>query len=901
MNILDFKLYIFDLDGVIIDSEKCHYESYKKAISDIKNNIFNEIDFTYEKYCEINHSIDKKISFKNIFKDQYDNIYKRKKKYYYSSINELNLIKGFNLFFNKLIINNKIVALVTDSSKETLNIIINKFPILQKIHYIVTRNDVKERKPSNEGYLKVLQKYSNIDYSEIIGFEDSYKGIIAITSVIYNTIYINDENYFYYDKIRYLLNNDKINNYKNIDNYIIKSYDNNKKFYISSKTKHSKNWVQLKNIFHITSSWININIPKEEMTTCIKQKICNTIFNDISSCDCLIFYTNEDEKDHYGSIIEIGIALSLNKKIYICGNNIYETEVLFNFKEIMDYTYSNIFNIKKILYNINLNETNKYIEYKKRMEILKYKCNNKQDNNININNTDVFDYLVISASGKGSRLLPLTTNIPKLLVTYNNNCILNNIINYWKKYTNKFIIIINNKYNKITKFYLDLLEINYEIINVELINNYENSYTLHKALSKKQFLNKKILITWCDIYPNIYINKNVFQDKNIIFTYKNYGRYEASNNNLIKKQYGNVIGIYYFSNFTYLNKFDSSMDLCDCYKDNFGDFNTFEIENLIDIGDMEKLITFINSNNDKYITRYFNKIIDIDDNKLLKKATCDYGKTIIEKESYFYKFHSSFVYIPKVFEYGEDYFIMKKIKNTQQVINFFNNSLQNKQFDILKKCLNIIEQLHNEQKITIKSEVLVKDINIEFKNKVIDRLKKIKPILDYFSFITHICNIEIKINHNEIIQKLSNNIITFFKKNITQYSSIHGDCHLSNILVDSNENYYLIDPRGYFGDSSIFGIDYYDISKILYSLSGFDEINNKKNHYFIIENNNITVNISNNMDNYLFLFTKYNTKILIDMVILHWLGLAEYSKNNIHKCVSAYYYGIYLYQKYYIE
>jgi hypothetical protein len=118
-------------------------------------------------------------------------------------------------------------------------------------------------------------------------------------------------------------------------------------------------------------------------------------------------------------------------------------------------------------------------------------------------------------------------------------------------------------------------------------------------------------------------------------------------------------------------------------------------------------------------------------------------------------------------------------------------------------------------------------------------------------------------------------------------------------LVDDKNEFFLIDPRGYFGETSIFGINYYDIGKILYSLSGFDEINNRKNHYFIIEDNNIIVNINNNMDNYLSLFKNYNVKILIDMVILHWLGLAEYAKNNIHKCVSAYYYGIYLYQKYY--
>ena len=193
----------------------------------------------------------------------------------------------------------------------------------------------------------------------------------------------------------------------------------------------------------------------------------------------------------------------------------------------------------------------------------------------------------------------------------------------------------------------------------------------------------------------------------------------------------------------------------------------------------------------------------------------------------------------------------------------------------------------------------MRDIYIEFKTKIENRLELIFPILNYFSFIKKVNFVSISVTHNEIINRLSQNIISFFKNNITEYYTIHGDCHLSNILIDSSFNYYLIDPRGYFGETNIFGINYYDIGKILYSLSGFDEINNRANHFFIIENDNIIVNINNNMDNYLFLFEKYNVHILIDMVILHWLGLAEYSKNNIHKCVSAYYNAIYLYQKYY--
>jgi beta-phosphoglucomutase-like phosphatase (HAD superfamily) len=892
MNIYDYKLYVFDLDGVIIDSEKNHWNAYQEALKTSNCEYFKNNKLTFEKYCEINHSIDKNISFKNILNNCYDEVYNKKKEYYYSNIEKINLVEGFEDFFNKLLFNNKTICLVTDSSKKTLNILKSRFPLLEKIHYIVTRDDIKERKPSSEGYLKILKKYAIIDYSEIIGFEDSYKGFEAMSNVIYNTVFVNNNKYFYYNNIK---STHIICNYNNIDDYIFQNYDNIEKFYISSKTKYASEWFLLKKYFNITSNWINIDTKKENMCLEIKQELCNQIFIDIANCDSLIFYTNELNKDHYGSIIEIGIAISLKKKIYICGNNIYNKEVLFNFKELMDYTYSNIFNVRNILYKINLKKTQRYINYKNQVKLL-------IDKNKTIINMDKpLNYLVISASGKGSRLLPLTENIPKILVTYNNNCLLNNIINYWRSYTEKIVVIINKSYNEIVKFYLDLLDVEYEIINVELVNNYENSYTLNNALSKEEFLNKKILITWCDIYPNVELDKDMFNDKNIIFTYKNYGRYEANKNTLIKKEYGNVIGIYYFSNFTYLSKFTPLMDLCDCYKTNYGDFETFEIGDLVDIGDMDKLISHINTQSDKYITRYFNTICDIKDDKLHKKSTCEYGNIIINKELNFYKYHKNFKFKPIIYEFDETSFIMEKIENARQLISYFNECLQSKQFDIIKNCLNIIENLHEQEKKVVDHEQLLKDINIEFKSKIIDRLGKISPILNYFSFLKKINNLPIQITHTDIIKKLSNNIILFFTENTKYYCTIHGDCHLSNILIDINENYYLIDPRGYFGETNIFGINYYDISKILYSLSGFDELNNRKNHYFIIENDNIIVNINNNMDNYLVLFEKYNLPILIDMVILHWFGLAEYSKNNIHKCVSAYYYGIYLYQRYYLK
>ena len=208
----------------------------------------------------------------------------------------------------------------------------------------------------------------------------------------------------------------------------------------------------------------------------------------------------------------------------------------------------------------------------------------------------LLDYVAVVACGEGSRLMPLTKDIPKFLVTLNNKSVLFNIIDYWKQYTTKFIIVTDVKYNILVKYYMDLFRVDYSIINISVKKGQENSYTIHNAFKSEEFVNKKILITWCDVYPASPIEFNRIIDKNIIFTYKNFSRYNAYNNKLIKEPNGNVAGIYYFSNFQNITIFDETMDICDCYSENFGDFITYELDNMIDIGDMDKLDFLIKDN-----------------------------------------------------------------------------------------------------------------------------------------------------------------------------------------------------------------------------------------------------------------------------------------------------------------
>jgi beta-phosphoglucomutase-like phosphatase (HAD superfamily) len=881
MNILNFSTFVFDLDGVIIDSEYVHYKCYKKAF---KKMIDYELE--WNEYCNIHHALH--TSFEKKFAENHQSIYSEKNNLYKDEIDNIKLIDGFYEFFNTLIKHGKTICIVSDATEEIFNLISNKFSFLKKCNIIITRYNCSKRKPNNECYLKLLDKLPcDIENHHIIAFEDSYKGWTAAHSVIYNCILVNNENYVYYDIIRPL---NKITDYNNITNFNVKLRFDYLPFYVSSKTVHREKWLKLQNDFPIIANWIHVNKPKNDITSNDKETICNIIQNDINNSEFGILYLEKNEKDHIGSLIEIGLLLANQKKIYICGENIFKDEVLFNFKKYLNFSFINNYDLMKTFHNIQYDMNDDYNHFKSKIQ-KKEIVNNPIEK--------IMDYVVICASGKGTRLLPITQHIPKLLVNIDNWNILNKIVDYWRKYTEKFLIVIDSKYNVIVDFYLKLLDIQYEIVNVDCNHGEENSYTLHKSLQNSKFTNKKILITWCDIFPESIIPFNVFDDTNIIFTYKNYGRYDANDNTIIKKPFGNVIGIYYFASFNHINIFEPKMDICDCYKDNFGDFKTFEIEKLTDIGDYQKLCSHIHSQK-LYNTRYFNELIDIDDTIIEKCATCEYGNKIIMNEMAFYKY-IDVDNIPEIIEFGENSFKMKKIIGAKNAIDVFNNSYIKTQKNIITQMLNEIEKIHNVDAITISNDDLLRDIRIEFCDKVLKRIDNIQPLLTYFNNITSVNKIQIKYDHTYIIEEIYENIKKYFTEKC-EYNTIHGDPHMSNILIDANNKVWFIDPRGYFGDTKLFGPKEYDIGKIVYSLSGFDEINNNQNHVFTIdENNNISVNINNNIDNYIDLFDKYDRNILINMTILHWFGLTDYSKNNIHKCISSYYYGIYLYHLYYVN
>jgi hypothetical protein len=885
MDIYDFETYVFDFDGVVVNSEYYHYLSYKKAFESL------DLDFplTYDKYCNINHSLND-LHFKEFFPTNYDTIHEKKRGFYNEYIDtDIQLQNGFKEFYINLIAKGKKVYIVSDTSSSIISRFIARYPFLKTINNLIIADCTTPKKPNPAGFIKVLRDLKDIktDMKKIICFEDSLRGFTAASKVIYNVVLVNKSNYYYYNDISAV---NVIEDFATIDTFIFQ-FMNIKPipFYISSKTKHISKWSQIKKnkFINMTASWVDNEKPKAEMSISEKEELCQSFLDDIKKSDFGIFYSEIDDTEQIGSFIEFGILVSLNKPIYVMGFNRFKDEVFSHISSTVNYEYINNYNIVANILNIYIDNSLHYQEFCKLIQdsISQSTPLVKIDKPIN--------YVAIVASGEGTRLMPLTKDIPKLLVCYKNDSILTHIVDYWKTYTDNFIIVIHSKYNKVIKFYMDLMKVKYTIINVNIRKGQENSYTIHSAFKSKEYAGKKILITWCDIYPCSPLPNNIFDDKNIIFTYKNFGRYDAYDNKIVKKPFGNVIGIYYFSSFINITKFQETMDICDCYLDTYSDFNTFEIEDLVDIGDMNKLDSLITNRQNMFITRYFNKIVDFNE-RLLKISTCEHGNKIINDELLFYKycFLNNYTAIPQIYSFNNASFEMQKL-NGDTVYNIFLTKSFDLQCTIIKDVIQALENLHSSRKIFVNKNIIQTDIFIEFFDKVRLRVNNVKPLLNEFCYIKTVNDVIIVDSADVIIEKVFKKIQSYFQTK-QEYTLLHGDPHMSNMILENN-NITFIDPRGYFGTTKLFGLPEYDIGKILYSLSGFDIFNNDEKFCFFISDTNIHIPINNVMDNFISLFSNYDKELLLNMVILHWFGLTDYSKNNIHKCVSAYYYGLYLY------
>lgn len=188
------KLIIFDLDGVLVDTKKIHFNSLNKAL---KKFSINQI--SYEDHLKIFDGLPTAEKLKIISKKEKLDIKTIKKiKKYKQKITEneieKNIKKNKNIvqIFSKLSKKYKL-AVATNAVKSTLDICLKNLQIKKFISFTLSNEDVIMPKPHPEIYYKIFIKFK-LYPDEVLIVEDSHVGRQAASLSGANLLPIKDIN-----------------------------------------------------------------------------------------------------------------------------------------------------------------------------------------------------------------------------------------------------------------------------------------------------------------------------------------------------------------------------------------------------------------------------------------------------------------------------------------------------------------------------------------------------------------------------------------------------------------------------------------------------------------------------------------------------------------------------------
>lgn len=183
--IREFQLFLFDLDGLLVNTEEIHYLAYKRMCAD--RGVDLTWDFAY--YCGLAHYSSEgvkeqlEVQYPQLFASEprWEVLYKEKKQAVIDLLNEgaVHPMPGVEKLLRELEKAGIPRCVVTHSADELVAISRRKNPILNTIPVWFTREHYTHPKPHPECYLKAIEALAKPN-DKIIGFEDTPRGIKAL-------------------------------------------------------------------------------------------------------------------------------------------------------------------------------------------------------------------------------------------------------------------------------------------------------------------------------------------------------------------------------------------------------------------------------------------------------------------------------------------------------------------------------------------------------------------------------------------------------------------------------------------------------------------------------------------------------------------------------------------------
>ncbi len=188
------KCFIFDLDGVIVDTAKYHFLAWKNLANSIGID-FSQAQNEQLKGVSREQSLTKILAWggKTLSATDFQDLMRKKNEAYLNYIATMGrseLLPDVERTIDYLIETNQYVTL--GSASKNARPILEKTNLIEAFDAIVDGNDVSEAKPNPEVFLKAA-KLTNAQPNHCIVFEDSVAGIQAANAAGMISIGIGNE------------------------------------------------------------------------------------------------------------------------------------------------------------------------------------------------------------------------------------------------------------------------------------------------------------------------------------------------------------------------------------------------------------------------------------------------------------------------------------------------------------------------------------------------------------------------------------------------------------------------------------------------------------------------------------------------------------------------------------